>query len=215
MMKRKRKPMKIWLTLGFGIAFTLSSSVAWADDPEVAHELIQSLCSNCHGKDGRSVSPTFPNLAGQKKEYIQAQINLFREHTRSDPHAQAYMWGMASNPKLTDKVIAEIATYYSSQPPAPPTPPDDAALSASGKKLFTEGDAARSVPACSMCHGEKGEGFETIPVIPRLASQHKGYLVKQLEAFQSNLRENDLMHQIASGLTPGDIDAISTFLASQ
>lgn len=215
MMKRKRSFMKISLTLAFGVAFTLASAGAWADDTEVANELVQTLCSNCHGKDGRSVSPTFPNLAGQRKEYIEAQIKMFREHTRADPHAQAYMWGMASNPKLTDKVIADIATYYSSQPAAPGTPPDDAALSATGKKLYTEGDTSKGVPACSMCHGEKGEGFETIPVIPRLASQHRGYLVKQLEAFQTNLRENSLMHQIASSLTPRDIDAISTFLASQ
>jgi cytochrome c553 len=191
MMKRKRTAMKIWLTLGFGIVFTFASAAAWADDTEVANELVQTLCSNCHGKVGRSVSPTFPNLAGQKKEYIEAQIKLFREHTRADPHAQAYMWGMASNPKLTDKVIADVAKYYSNQPPAPPTPPDDPALSESGKKLYGEGDAARGVPACSMCHGDKGEGFETIPVIPRF------------------------MHQIASGLTPTDIDALSTYLASQ
>ena len=207
--------MKFCLAIAVGVAFTLASTVAWADDTEVANELIRTLCSNCHGKDGRSVSPTFPNLAGQKKEYIQAQIKLFQEHTRSDPHAQAYMWGMASNPKLTDNVIADIATFFSSQPAAPPTPPDDAALSATGKKLYTDGDTERGVPACSMCHGDNGEGFESIPVIPRLASQHKGYLVKQLEAFQSNLRENALMHQIASGLSPADIDAISTFLASK
>ncbi len=215
MIERKRRSMKLGLTLAFGVALTLASAGAWADDAEVASELVQTHCSNCHGKDGRSVSPTFPNLAGQRKEYIEAQIKLFREHTRSDPHAQAYMWGMASNPKLTDNVIADIATYYGSKPPAPGTPPDDAALSAKGKKLYTEGDTERSLPACSMCHGEKGEGFETIPVIPRLAGQHKEYLAKQLEAFQSNLRENALMHQIASGLAPGDIDAISTFLASQ
>lgn len=215
MIKTKRSSIKIWPALAFGVAVTLASACAWADDAEVAKELVQTHCSNCHGKDGRSVSPTFPNLAGQKKEYIEAQIRLFREHTRADPHAQAYMWGMASNPKLTDKVIADIATYFSSQSPAPGRTPDDAALSEKGKKLYTEGDPDRSVPACSMCHGEKGGGFETIPVIPRLAGQHKEYLAKQLEAFQTNLRENALMHQIASGLTPRDIDALSTYLASQ
>jgi len=206
--------MRIWLTLAFGLAFIFVSGAAWADDTEVATDLVKNLCSNCHGKDGRSVSPTFPNLAGQRKEYIEAQIKLFRERTRADPHAQAYMWGMASNPKLTDKVIADIATYYSNQPVAPGRSPDDAALSERGKKLYSMGDSTRNIPACVMCHGEKGEGFNTIPVIPRLAGQHKEYLEKQLQAFQSNLRENALMHQITSGLTPEDIDAISTYLAS-
>ncbi|HYL49535.1 MAG TPA: c-type cytochrome, partial [Stellaceae bacterium] len=32
------------------------------------------VCSSCHGLRGKSVSPTFPNLAGQQKDYIVAQL---------------------------------------------------------------------------------------------------------------------------------------------
>ncbi len=204
--------MKIWLALASGIAVTLAGAGAWADDAEVANDLVQTLCSNCHGKDGRSVSPTFPNLAGQKEEYIEAQIKAFRDRTRSDPHAQAYMWGMASNPKLTDGVIEEVAKYFSKQKPAAGTPSDDAGLLKKGEALFAHGDSARNIPECAACHGDNAEGKDTMP---RLAGQHKEYLAKQLEAFKTNLRENPLMHENASNLTEDDIDALSTYLASK
>ena len=204
--------MKFCLTLAVGVAFTLASTAAWADDAEVAKELVDGLCSNCHGKDGRSVSPTFPNLAAQPEEYIEAQIKAFRDRTRSDPHAQAYMWGMASNPKLTDGVIEEVAKYFSKQKPANPTPSDNAALLKKGEALFAHGDHDRNIPECAACHGDKAEGKDTFP---RLASQHKEYLTKQLEAFKSNLRENPIMHENASNLTDDDIDALATYLASQ
>src|SRR5487761_2591400 len=53
-------------------------------------------CAVCHGLHGRSVSPTFPNLAAQQPVYIENQLNAFHNETRGDPDAQAYMWGMAS-----------------------------------------------------------------------------------------------------------------------
>ena len=66
------------------------------------------VCSSCHGLDGRSISPTFPRLAGQQHDYIVAQLTAFRDHTRADPHAHTYMWGMAA--KLTDSTIDGVAT---------------------------------------------------------------------------------------------------------
>src|SRR5271166_3995735 len=45
------------------------------------------VCSSCHGLEGRSVSPTFPRLAGQQQEYLVNQLKAFRDHTRADPHA--------------------------------------------------------------------------------------------------------------------------------
>src|SRR6516165_9525270 len=32
------------------------------------------VCSSCHGPDGRSISPPFPRLAGQQKDYLVAQL---------------------------------------------------------------------------------------------------------------------------------------------
>src|SRR6201987_1126589 len=84
-----------------------------SEDPTVAGTL--HVCSSCHGTDGRSISPTFPRLAGQQKDYIVAQLQAFRDKTRADPHAQTYMWGMAA--RLSDQNIDAIAAYYASQAP--------------------------------------------------------------------------------------------------
>ncbi len=166
------------------------------------------ICSSCHGPDGRSISPTFPRLAGQQKDYIVAQLTAFRDRTRADPHAQTYMWGMAA--QLSDPTIDGIAAYYASQAPVagePGTSPEIAA----GKKIFTEGISSASLPPCTTCHGEKAEGNGPIP---RLAGQHRAYLARQLEAFAAMARANEIMHEMSKSLTPEQISEVTAYLAT-
>ncbi len=68
------------------------------------HKVVET-CGTCHGVNGRSVSPTFPNLAAQQAPYIELQLKAFKDQSRADPDAQAYMWGMAS--QLSDSMISE------------------------------------------------------------------------------------------------------------
>ena len=166
------------------------------------------VCSSCHGPDGRSISPTFPRLAGQQKDYLVAQLQAFRDKTRADPHAQTYMWGMAA--RLSDPTIEGIAAYYASQTPvagAPNASPETVA----GAKIYTEGIPSENVPACISCHGEKAEGNGPIP---RLAGQHQAYLARQLEAFQSMARANEVMHENSKDLTPQQISEVTAYLAT-
>src|SRR5450631_3602339 len=71
-------------------------------------------CATCHGVNGRSVSPTFPNLAAQQAPYIEQQLKAFKDQSRADPDAQAYMWGMAS--QLSDATIIALAAYFAAEP---------------------------------------------------------------------------------------------------
>ena len=41
-----------------------------------------SVCAACHGEAGRSVAPTFPNLAGQQPEYLHKQLTDFAKGRR-------------------------------------------------------------------------------------------------------------------------------------
>ena len=166
------------------------------------------VCESCHGPGGRSISPTFPRLAGQQKDYLVAQLQAFRDKTRADPHAQTYMWGMAA--RLSDPTIDAIAAYYASQTPVagePGTSPEIAA----GKTIFTEGIPSESLPACMGCHGEKAEGNGPIP---RLAGQHRAYLARQLDAFASKARANEIMHENSKNLTPEQISEVTAYLAT-
>jgi cytochrome c553 len=167
------------------------------------------VCSSCHGMDGKSVSPTFPRLAGQQKDYLVAQLKAFRDHTRADPHAHTYMWGMAAG--LDDATIDGLADYYSSRPPVTGVPADTAD-SAAGKKIYEEGIPEQGVPACSGCHGDAAQGGGTFP---RLAGQHRSYIEGQLAAFSSNARANEIMHENAKNLTPDTERQLAAFLATQ
>jgi len=167
------------------------------------------VCSSCHGPSGRSDNSTFPRLAGQQKEYLVTQLKAFRDKTRADPHAHTYMWGMAAH--LSDATIDGLADYYSGQPAVAGTPGDSADMAA-GNEIYHNGIEAESVPACLSCHGEKAEGNDSFP---RLAGQHQAYLERQLAAFVSMARANEIMHENSKNMTDVQIRQIAAYLAAQ
>ena len=111
---------------------------AAAADPLMPHDesvydaktLVGMACSKCHGVNGVSISPLYPILAAQQPMYIEAQLKLFRMRARSDPHARAFMWGIAQ--RLNDEQIEGLAQYFSSQPHVTSKPSRDPALAAKG-----------------------------------------------------------------------------------
>jgi cytochrome c553 len=185
----------------------LSSPPAVAQDS--ANDLVRKECSTCHGARGISVAPTFPHLAAQQPPYLETQLKAFRDRSRADPHAQAYMWGMAA--QLTDATIAEIAKFFNAQPP-PRGRPGDPAEVAAGRKIYQEGIEAQQVPPCQSCHGDTAQGNGPFP---RLAGQHRSYLERQLEVFATNLRANEVMHENAKNLTALQISQVAAFLSAQ
>jgi len=174
-----------------------------------AIDLVTRECSTCHGPRGISATTTFPNLAGQPAEYLKSQLIAFRDRSRADPHAQAYMWGMAA--QLTDAATAEIGEYFAAQPAAPGKPAGAAEVAA-GKKIYEEGIAAQHVAACQSCHGKNAEGNKTFP---RLSGQHRDYLERQMEAFATNLRVNASMHENSKNLRALQISQVAAFLSAQ
>jgi cytochrome c553 len=171
------------------------------------HKTIET-CGVCHGINGRSVSPTFPNLAAQTAPYIELQLHAFKDQSRADPDAQAYMWGMAS--QLSDPMISGLANYFASQPPAPGIA-GNPVLIAQGKHVFEEGVPARQIPPCASCHGAHAQGMATFP---RLAGQHAPYLLKQLLVIQSVLRVAPVMHGVVKDLSKDQMQAVVAYLES-
>jgi cytochrome c553 len=194
-------------------AYLGSAGASGAAEPNVVNDspLARAVqtCGTCHGTNGRSVSPTFPNLAAQTAPYIEAQLKAFKEQTRADPDAQAYMWGMAA--QLSDAQISELAGYFSKQPPPAAGKSGGSAAIARGKQVFEEGVPARQIPPCASCHGAHGEGMATFP---RLAGQHAPYLLKQLLVIQNALRNAPVMHGVVKELTRDQIEAVVVYLES-
>jgi cytochrome c553 len=177
-----------------------------------AARLATQTCASCHGPRGESVSPAFPRLAGQRLEYVETQLKAFRDRTRADPMAQAYMWGMAS--QLGDDTIRSLAVYYSKQKPAR-SKPGDAAVVRAGKAIYEGGIPGAKVQACVTCHGPGAEGASGFP---RLAGQHAEYIVKQLVLFKELLREEGaapIMHGVSRGMSFDQMEAVAAYLASR
>jgi len=195
---------------GVALLLPLSASVGRAAEGPEVKRLATQTCAACHGPHGISTSPAFPHLGGQQSVYIEAQLKGFKDHSRGDPGAQAYMWGMSS--QLDDETIKGLAAYYASQSP-PRGAAGDNALIAKGKALYESGLPDDGVPACVACHGVNAEGKEGVP---RLAGQHAPYLVKQLAYFKSLQRGNaPVMHAIGDKLSFEQMQAVAAFAASK
>ena len=82
-------------------------------------------------------------------------------------------------------------------------------------RLVRTGDTARGIPGCQSCHGAGAGGpMET----PTISGQRQAYLAAQLTAFAQGQRKNDVfnrMRDIASRLTPQEIDALARYYAAQ
>ena len=185
-----------------------ANAAAMTDAQKAALQKTIETCSACHGLNGRSVAPTFPNLAAQTAPYIELQLHAFKDQTRADPDAQAYMWGMAS--QLDDASISALAAYFSKQSAAAGKG-GNATLIAQGKQIFVEGVPGRQIPACASCHGAQAQGNGPFP---RLAGQHSPYLLKQLLVIQSVLRTAPVMHGVIKDLTRDQMQAVVAYLES-
>ena len=68
---------------------------------------IRSHCLSCHGYKGITVNQQWPNLAGQQKDYLKAQLLAFKQDTRISPEMQVIA------KELSDSQIEAVAEYYS------------------------------------------------------------------------------------------------------
>jgi len=68
-----------------------------------------ATCEACHGKDGKSIDPNYPNLGGQHYSYLVKALSDYRSGNRTN----AIMASFAAN--LTNQDIEDLAAWYASQ----------------------------------------------------------------------------------------------------
>ena len=90
----------------FALAFPAAAA---SGDAEVGKKK-SGPCAACHGANGVSPSPDFPNLAGQYPDYIEAALKHYKNGRRKN----AIMQGQVAN--LTPKDMMDLAAFFSSQP---------------------------------------------------------------------------------------------------
>lgn len=94
------------MTLAIATAAMMAAPAFAADI--AAGKAKAAICAACHGAEGISAIPMYPNLAGQKEAYLAKQMKDFKSGARKDP----VMAPMAM--PLTDADIANLSAYYAS-----------------------------------------------------------------------------------------------------
>ena len=165
-------------------------------------------CAACHGADGVSVNPLWPNIAGQAAPYLVTQLKAFKDGARKDPlmTSQAMM--------LSDQDMADLAVYFESLP-APAQSVANPDLVTTGEALYRGGEVSKQVAACMACHGPTGTGNPAAGY-PALKGQHAAYTAKQLRDYASGERVSDgktrVMRDIAGKLSEEEIAALASYV---
>lgn len=88
-----------------GLVLALATLTAAAGDA-AAGKARSVTCAACHGQDGISLVPSYPNLAGQKKDYLVSALNAYKSGARTNPLMQPMV------ASLSDEDIQNLAAYY-------------------------------------------------------------------------------------------------------
>jgi cytochrome c553 len=177
---------KILLTF---IAMLFNMSIGYAADAPASAQ----VCVACHGQNGNSSNPEWPNLAGQKAGYLATQLKAFRDGTRSNPAMAPFV------AKLSDGDIANLAAYYAGK---------KATTSASGDRgLVSAGENLSGY--CKACHGMSGQTINT--EWPNINGQQAAYLKKQLQAFKSGDRTSARMQPVISHMANKEFEALAAY----
>ena len=98
--------MKLHMLVAASIVFISGTALAASGDAEAGAKK-STPCQACHGKNGISVSPDFPNLAGQQEDYIVHALHHYKNGKRKNP----IMQGQVAS--LTEKDILDLAAHFS------------------------------------------------------------------------------------------------------
>jgi cytochrome c553 len=185
-----------------------SASALFAAPPDVAPPVVTHVCAGCHGRDGNSVDPDVPSLAGQGAPYLERQLIAFKTQRRT-----GVMSGIAVG--LSDEDMHVAADWFAQQvAQLNPDPWPDSAALRQGAAIYRHGIDTKNVPACASCYAMNGSGLP--PEFSRLAGQHTNYLEVQLRAFRSDSRlsnPNAMMRDISARLSDQEIDAVAQYIA--
>ncbi|MEM7019697.1 MAG: cytochrome c [Pseudomonadota bacterium] len=85
------------------------TATAFAGNPASGEEK-SATCAACHGPDGMSPTPEFPNIAGQYEDYLYQSLKDYKSGERNN----AIMAGTVAT--LSDQDMKDLAAYYASLP---------------------------------------------------------------------------------------------------
>lgn len=185
-----------------------------ASAPEGAGLFRTKTCIACHGKDGARAIQAYPELAGQDKAYLYAQMKDIASGKRvsgKDERGYPRTQGMKDVMHLVnDEEMQKIAAYLAAVPAAKPrklaTSVEQAVLD-KGKEAYLKG-------GCTTCHGPAG--LKPLASYPIVGGMKREYLALQMKESRDGTRTNGkskLMQPFSKKLTDEQIELISTYLS--
>lgn len=197
------RKLLIGLAVTLGVVGTAHAELD--GNPSAGREKAQ-VCAACHGQDGISIAPNFPNIAGQQASYAFKQLIEIRDGVRNVPE----MAGIVAN--MSDQDMADLAAYFSNQDPN--LGQADPELAEQGEELYRAGSLAKGIPSCMACHTPTGSGIGTAKY-PALSGQHPQYTVSTLQDFANGERSNDpnaIMQGIAAKMSDAEMEAVANYV---
>jgi cytochrome c553 len=197
--------MSAKLVAALSMVALLGSAPAFAAGSVEAGQAKSATCGACHGMDGNSLNPEWPNLAGQHAGYIEHQLRAFKSGERKND----LMSPMAMI--LSDEDMADLAAFFASQKArGGETEPSKLAL---GERVYRAGNVQKGVIACAG-HGPNGRG-NPLSGYASIQGQHAVYVANQLRAYRSGARATDpnqMMRNVAALLSDEEIDAVASYV---
>lgn len=160
-------------------------------------------CQTCHRTDASGrVAFNIPRLSGQHASVLIKQLMDIRSGLRVNPEMKEYM----HDSDLTLQDFADMAAYLQSLPVAGRIGQGPPELVPRGQALYASD--------CAACHGEHAEGRPEL-FFPMLASQHYGYLLRELDLILNGERgnSNPAMPPILKNYSTDDKRALAAYLA--
>jgi len=208
------------LMLTCAISWVITSTLANADHNVIgsveAGKTKSAACSGCHMPDGNTANPEWPKIAGQIPSYMVKQLMAFKEGDRENKIMDPFV------KPLSHQDIEDIAQYFGTQNMKPGV--GDPAQLALGEKIYKKGKFYTPLTACIGCHGMRGEGNHSWEELmaappsvlaPAIGGQNATYLIKQLLAFKTRERTNDVgevMQRITLQMTNEQIEAVAQYI---
>ena len=166
------------------------------------------MCEGCHGKDGNSVQPTVPIIAGFSLEGFLNTMDVFRANERialafhKPGEPETIMNEIARS--LSDEDVEVLADYFSRRPFRPAKQAVDKELASRGEILHKQ--------KCERCHRQNGA--EPVEDAAILAGQWTPYLRRQFVNIQSGKRmvPRTMLRRVRD-LPADDIEALLNFYA--
>ncbi|HRY05542.1 MAG TPA: c-type cytochrome [Hyphomicrobiaceae bacterium] len=182
---------------------------------------LRRSCIACHGRDGRKAIQDYPALAGQRADYLIAQVEDILSGKRvgspdasGNPRSKGMRGALIApdgSRRITEEEVNTISNWLATLPP-PELEPAQTPLAPEQAKAAAD----MFVEKCEACHGPAGR--EPLEGYPQIAGQKRVYVLAQMKDIKSKARNNgqaESMQMILEDMSDADMELLASYVSAQ